>query len=194
LAVRADSPINTIEQFLEEARKKPGAVNYGTSGIGSDDHIAMLTVEREAGVKLSHVPFDGAAPNLTAVLGGHTVATAVNESEILPHVKTGKVKVIGVMHDKRLASLPQVATFKEKKLNVISSSARGIAAPKGTPDAVVKLLEETYSKAVKAPEFLQKAKELDLPLHFLEGKAYLAFLKETDGSMRALWKQYPWTK
>jgi len=194
LAVRIGFGLDTLEKLVEEAKKHPGVVTYGTSGIGGDDHLAMLGLEKEAGLKLAHVPFDGAAPAMIALLGGHINLLAANEGEVLPHVRAGKMKILAVMNEKRLASLPGAPTFQEKGFNVISASARGIAAPKGTPESIVKQVEEVFFKAVKEPEFLKKAGELELPLHFLDSRAYGEFLKSQDTFFRTLWEKRPWLK
>ncbi|HYB20130.1 MAG TPA: tripartite tricarboxylate transporter substrate-binding protein, partial [Thermodesulfobacteriota bacterium] len=96
--------------------------------------------------------------------------------------------------DKRLASLPDVPTFREKGLDVISSSARGIGAPKGLPRIIAKKLEETFFIANNEPEFIKKAKELELPLHYLDSKAYGEYLRSLDVSYRVLWAKQPWVK
>lgn len=194
LAVRIGYGFDTIEKLIEEAKKHPGVVTYGTSGIGGDDHLAMLGFEKEAGLKLAHVPFDGAAPAMIALLGGHINLLAANEGEVLPHVRAGKMKILAVMNEKRLASLADVPTFQQKGINVISASARGIAAPKGTPEAIIKQIEEVFLKASREPEFLKKAGELELPLYFLDSKAYAEFLRSQNVFLKALWEKQPWLK
>jgi tripartite-type tricarboxylate transporter receptor subunit TctC len=194
LVVRSDSSLNTVEKVVAEAKKNPGVLTYGTTGIGSDDHLAALALEREAGIKLIHVPFDGTGPSTIALLGGHINLLLANEGEMLPHVRSGKAKVVAVMNEKRIASLPDVPTFRERGINVISSSARGVGAPKGMPAPIVKKLEETFFKANNEPEFIKKAKELELPLYYLDSKAYSEYLRSLDASYRALWAKQPWVK
>jgi tripartite-type tricarboxylate transporter receptor subunit TctC len=113
---------------------------------------------------------------------------------MLPQVRAGKVKILAVMNEKRVASLPDVPTFREKGFDVISSSARGIGAPKGTPAPIVKKLEEAFFKACSEPEFLKKAKELELPLYYLDSKGHSEYLRSMDASYRALWAKQPWAK
>lgn len=194
LAVRADSPLDTVEKVLDEARKKKGAaaLTYGTTGIGSDDHLAMLMLERETGTKFNHIVFDGAAQGTVALLGGHITLFVANESEVVPQVRAGKMKVIAVMNEKRLASLPNVPTLPEKGIKVLSSSARGLVAPKGTPAAILGKLEGAFLKAKDDPEFQKKAKDLALPLLFQDAKGYAEFLKGQNAFYRALWEKSPW--
>ncbi len=192
IAVRADSPLDTIEKMIEEAKKLKGTMTYGTTGIGSDDHIAMMQIQREIGAKLNHIVFDGAAQGTVALLGGHIAMLPANEGELLPQVRAGKMKIIAVMSEKRLASLPNVPTLLEKGIKVTSSSARGIVAPKGTPATVISMLEGAFMKAKDNPEFLKKAKELDLPLLFMDSKSYGEYLKQQMVHYRGIWQKDPW--
>lgn len=192
LGVRVGSPLDTIEKVIEQAKKQPGSVSYGTTGVGSDDHIAVMAIEKDAGVKLSHVVFDGAAANTLSVIGGHTTLIAGNLGEVIPYVRGGKVKIIGVMHETRLSDLPDVPTFLEKGIKVVSSSNRGIGAPKNVPTAILNKLESAFLKVKDNPEFLKKAKEMDLPLNILGSKAYEDLLKKQAVFYRSLWEKQPW--
>jgi tripartite-type tricarboxylate transporter receptor subunit TctC len=192
IAIRADSPLDTIEKVFEEAKKLNGAMTYGTTGIGSDDHIAMLNIQREIGAKMTHIVFDGGAQTTVALLGGHISVLPGNEGEVLPLVRAGKVKIIAAMSEKRLASLPNVPTLLEKGIKVTSFSARGVAAPKGTPAPIISILEESFMKVKDNPEFLEKAKKLDLPLLFMDSKSYAEFLKKQEMHYRSIWEKEPW--
>jgi tripartite-type tricarboxylate transporter receptor subunit TctC len=194
LAVRPGFPLDSVEKVIAEAKKNPGVVTYATTGIGGDDHLAMMGFEREAGVRLIHVPFDGAAQTMTALLGGHINLLAANEGEVLPHVRAGRMRVLAVMSERRLASLPEVPTFRELGINVVSSSARGIAVPRGTPEAIVRQIEEAFTKAVTDPEFLKRAAEMELPLRVLDSKTYGSYLRSQDAFYRSLWEKSPWLK
>jgi len=96
----------------------------------------------------------------------------------MPHLRTGKVKYIGAMTEKRLASVPDTPTFQEKGFKVFSASAWGLSVPKGTPADIVKRLEEVLLQTTKDPDFLKKSKDLEMPLHVLDGKAYAEYLTE----------------
>jgi len=194
LAVRSGGKYDTLEKLIEAAKKQPGVITYGTSGIGSDDHIAMLAFQKEAGIKLVHVPFDGSASAVLALLGGHVELVASNEGDVISHVRAGKVKYLAAMNPKRLVSVPDVPTFQEKGFNVISASAGGISAPKGTPANILKTLEEALLKAISDPGFVKKAKELEAPLHVMDSKAYGEYLRSADAFYRGLWAKDPWLK
>jgi tripartite-type tricarboxylate transporter receptor subunit TctC len=192
LAIRADNNLDTLEKLIAEAKKRPGEINYATSGIGGDDHLAMLGFERAAGIRIPHVPFDSFSPALAAMLGGHTTLLAANEGEMLPHVKSGKVRILATMTENRLPSLPDVPTFREKGVDLISYAGRGMSLPKGVPPAIAAKLEEAFLKASQDPEFLKKAKDLTLPVAFMGSKAYAEKLKKDDAFYRSLWKTSPW--
>jgi tripartite-type tricarboxylate transporter receptor subunit TctC len=116
LAVRADSPYKTWSDLVEEARKSPGAVTYGTSGAGSVGHIIMEQITKIEKVKLTHVPFAGGNPALAAVLGGHT--TAIMATEFLSQAKAGKLRLLAIVGEKRVVEFPEVPTFLELKYSL----------------------------------------------------------------------------
>ena len=151
LAVKADSPYKTWDDLMQEARKSPGAVTYGTSGAGSVGHIIMEQITRMEKIKLTHVPFAGGNPALAAVLGGHT--TAIMATEFLSHAKAGKLRVLAIVGEKRFAELPEVPTFLELKYPLKLGLYGGIIGPKGLPPAIVNKLEQVFQEAAKDEAF-----------------------------------------
>ena len=190
--VHVDSPFKSLKDLVEYSKANPGAVTVGTSGVGSDDHIAMLAFAKQAGVKMTHVPFNGAAPNRTALLGRHITLGSFNVSEAVEFAKEGKVRMLAQMADKRIAMASDVPTFKELGFDVINGSQRGIAAPAGFPADAKKKLSDAIGKAVNDPEFQAQAKKLYLPLAFWPADQYGAFLKKMDQDLRTLWASDPW--
>jgi len=136
---------------MQEARKSPGAVTYGTSGAGSVGHIIMEQITRMEKIKLTHVPFAGGNPALAAVLGGHT--TAIMATEFLSHAKAGKLRVLAIVGEKRFAELPEVPTFLELKYPLKLGLYGGIIGPKGLPPAIVNKLEQVFQEAAKDEAF-----------------------------------------
>lgn len=151
LAVRADSPYKTWADLMQEARKSPGAVTYGTSGAGSVGHIIIEQITRIEKIKLTHVPFAGGNPALAAVLGGHT--TAIMATEFLSHARAGKLRVLAIVGEKRFAELPEVPTFLELKYSLKLGLYGGIVGPKGLPPAIVNKLEAVFQEATKDEAF-----------------------------------------
>lgn len=193
-SVHADSPIRNLADLAAHARANPGAVTYGTTGIGSDDHLAALMFERAAGVKLTHVPFKGAAEVHNAIASRQIFMAAMNIGEALQYQKGGTpLRHLGQMSEKRSSLAPQVPTFNEQGFKVIMASLRGIAAPKGLPPAVREQLVSAVNKAVTDPEFQAKAVGYFAPLRYLAPEAYAAELREDEAGFKQLWQVMPWT-
>ncbi|MFW5489213.1 MAG: tripartite tricarboxylate transporter substrate binding protein [Desulfovibrio sp.] len=192
--VLKDSPYNNLEDLLKAAKEKPGKITYGTSGIGSDDHIAAEMLAQKAGVKLKHIPFNGTSANRTALLGGHVTVGVFNVSEGKEYVETGQVKIIGQMSEKRTELFPNVPTFKEQGYDIVMASIRGIGMPAGTPADIVKRFADATEKAINDPEFIQKCNEAHIPLRYLGPQDFLEVLQMNRSQFRALWDSNPWVK
>jgi tripartite-type tricarboxylate transporter receptor subunit TctC len=193
-SVHADSPIKNLAELVAYAKAHPGEVTYGTTGIGSDDHLAALMFERAAGVKLTHVPFKGAGEVHNAIASKQIMLAAINIGEALQYQKGGTpLRHLGQMSEKRSTLAPSVPTFKEQGFDVVMASLRGIAAPKGLPPAVREQLVNAVQKAVADPEFQSKAAGYFAPLRYLAPAAYAAELKEDEEGFKKLWQANPWT-
>lgn len=193
-SVHADTPIKSLGELAAYAKANPGAVTYGTTGIGSDDHLAALMFERAAGVKLTHVPFKGGAEVHNAIASKQIFMAAMNIGEALQYQKGGTpLRHLGQMSDKRSNLAANVPTFKEQGFKVIMASLRGIAAPKGLPPAVREQLVNAVQKAVSDPEFQAEASNYFAPLRYLAPAAYAAELKEDEAEFQQLWQVMPWT-
>lgn len=180
LTVSSNSPFKTLEEYINYAKENPDVLTCSHEGIWGDDYIALKAIEREAGIKLTGVQFDGDAPARAALLGGHIASRCGNASEAAPMVEAGKVRVLAVMSEERLPSMPDVPTFKEEGYNIVSSSSRGIGAPKGIPEEVRNILIDTLREIVNDHEFIQKMKELKMNLNFIAGEEYYKFLKSME--------------
>ena len=193
-SVHADTPIKNMSELIAYAKANPEKVTYGTTGVGSDDHLAALMVERAAGVKLTHVPFKGAGEVRSAIAGKQIMVAAINIGEALQYEKGGTpLRHLGQMSEKRSSLAPNVPTFKEQGLNVIMASLRGIAAPKGLPAGVRDQLVNAVQKAVSDPDFQTKAANVFAPVRYLAPAAYAAELKNDEEGFKALWRTMPWT-
>lgn len=154
IVVRSDSPHKSFKDFIEFARKNPGKVSFGTPGIGIAPHLAMEIVKLEEKVDIPLIPFPGATPTMTALLGGHISACGVSTSGFLPHLRAGKVRVLATTGDKRIEVIPDVPTLLELGYpQGVLIEIYLITAPKGTPPAVLKTLEGAFRKAMETPEF-----------------------------------------
>ncbi|MEK7216225.1 MAG: tripartite tricarboxylate transporter substrate binding protein [Chloroflexota bacterium] len=178
--VKADSSYKTLKELIEAARKSPNTIRTATTGILSDDHLAILMVEEAAaGAIFRIVHFDGGAPQMTAILGGHVDIAFDNVGSIVKRVKSGEVRALAVMDTQRSKFLPDVPTTVELGYpSVISSSTRGIAGPKGVPDAVVKKLQDTFKKAMENPEHVKKMEDAGLAIKVMLGEEYAKYYRE----------------
>lgn len=192
--VKSDSPLNNLQDLVAYVKEKKGKVSYGTTGIGSDDHIAAELFAQAAGVTMKHIPFNGAGASRTALLGGHVDVGVINVSEGKEFVSTGQVKILGQMSEKRTALFPDTPTFKEQGFDIIMASIRGIAMPAGTPNEIVKKFAEAVEKAVNDPEFQKKCAEANLPLRYLGPEDFLKALQANQNDFRHLWETNPWVK
>jgi len=178
LAVRADSPWKTLKDFIDDARKRPGAITYGSSGNYGTMHVPMEMLAQSAGVKLLHVPYTGAGPAVVALLGGNVDALATGPSTVIQHVKSGKVRVLGEWGDKRLASLPEVPTLKESGYDAVFFQWSAVFVPAGTPEPIVAKLREAAKAAATDPAFVAALNTVQTPVQYLDAPEMRRFWEE----------------
>ncbi len=152
VTVRADSEWKTLDEFLEYAKRNPEKLRAGNSGTGSIWHIAAALLERERGSKFIHVPFEGAAPAIAALMGKNIELVTVSPSEIQSAVESGEFRVLAVLGEKRSSILPEIPTAKELGVDVVIQGWGAFAVPKGTPDEIVKILEKASEEALNSEE------------------------------------------
>ncbi|MCJ0764450.1 Bug family tripartite tricarboxylate transporter substrate binding protein [Variovorax terrae] len=166
-------PANTLQEFIQLAKAKPGAYSFATTGNGSLEHIAGEMLKREARIDLLPVPYKGSAPGVTDLIGGQINVMFVNVSTALNNLKTGRIKVLAVSNAQRIAALPDVPTFRESGIRLGNDvvSIFGIMAPRGTPRPVVDRLNADLNRVMRDPEvkarFEQQGVDLviDTPAH-----------------------------
>jgi tripartite-type tricarboxylate transporter receptor subunit TctC len=149
LAVRADSPWKSVKDFVEDARKRPGAINYGSSGNYGTMHVPMEILAQEAGIKLTHVPFTGAGPAVVALLGGQIQAVSSGPATVLQHVKAGKLRVLGHWGTGNLASMPEVPALKDAGFNAEYAQWSGLFIPAGVPEPIAQRLRTAARNAAQ---------------------------------------------
>jgi tripartite-type tricarboxylate transporter receptor subunit TctC len=168
LAVRADSPWKTLQDFVVDARKRPGGITYGSSGNYGTMHVPMEMFASSAGVKLLHVPYTGAGPAVIALLGGNIDAVASGPSTVIQHVKAGKLRVLASWGDRRLASLPDVPTLTESGYDAVFFQWSGLFAPAGTPEAIIVRLREAARAAAIDPRFMAALATVETPIQYMD--------------------------
>ena len=178
LVVPADKPWKTAADFIEDAKKRPGQISYSSSGVYGTLHMAMELLSHAAGIKLRHVPYAGAGPALTAILGGHVDALASGPAVVLPHIKAGKLRALAGWGDKRVAALPDVPTFKELGYPDAEFYIwAGLFAPRGTPEPVLAKLRDTVRTSVADGDFKGAMDKLETPVVFKQGDDFAKFFE-----------------
>jgi tripartite-type tricarboxylate transporter receptor subunit TctC len=152
LVVRADHPANSAKDLAALAKEKPGTIPFASTGVGSTTHLAMELYQGAAGIKFVHVPYRGAAPALTDLLGGQVQAFFADATVLMPQIKAGKVKPLGAASNQRNPLLPNVPTLAEQGYpDTNSGNWYGLLAPAKTPPAVVAKLNAAFVAAINDP-------------------------------------------
>jgi tripartite-type tricarboxylate transporter receptor subunit TctC len=188
LAVKADAPWKDLTEFLASARKNPGKVRIGNSGRASFTHLTAVAFENKAGAKFTHVPF-GQALAVASVLGEKIEASMQLPAEIISQVRAKQVRILAITGEARLASVPEVPTFKELGVDLTLSLWRGIAVPKGTPESAIARLERAFKAAVDRPEFRDFAGQMGASIEFRGAKEFDRFMAAQDKELAALMEQ-----
>ena len=155
LAVRADAPWKSVKDFVEDARKRPGAINYGSSGNYGTMHVPMEILSQNAGIKMTHVPFTGAGPAVVALLGGQIDAVSSGPATVLQHVKSGKLRVLAHWGNGKLEALPDVPALKDAGYNAEYAQWSGLFIPASTPEPVAQRLRAAARAAAQDPKVRQ---------------------------------------
>jgi tripartite-type tricarboxylate transporter receptor subunit TctC len=158
LVVHADSPVHSVQELVQLAKKQ--RLNVATSGVGQSPHMSSEMFRQKAGIEITLVPFPGAAPAVTALLGRQVDFMIDNLPSSMPHIKSGKFRALAITSGTRSAQLPDVPTMTEAGVPMQVTAWFGLLAPAGTPDAVVERLQQSARKAMETPEVRQRFAEL----------------------------------
>ena len=178
LAVRADSPWKNMAELVADAKLRPGQITYGTAGVYSTLHVPMEMLVQSAGVKLLHVPYQGAGPALNANLAGQIDLSAQAAGVALPQVRAGKLRLIGTFGTGRHFLAPEVPTFREQGIDVDYAGWIALFAPAGTPADVIAALRTAARKASEDPAFIEGVAKAGSQVRFLDGPPLQAWLDE----------------
>jgi len=153
IAVNPQAPFQTLAQLISLAKDKPNQYAFASPGNGSTPHMAVEFFERAAGISLQHIPYKGGSQAITDVIGGQLPLVAVNALEALPHVRSGKLKLLAVLSPNRSPNFPDVPTIAESGFAGFEASVwYGLVAPAATPKAIVELLHAETQKALQTKE------------------------------------------
>jgi tripartite-type tricarboxylate transporter receptor subunit TctC len=190
--VNADSTIRGLADLVAYARAHPERVTVGTSGIGSDDHLAMLAFQRLTGVRMTHVPYAGSAQVKNAILSRTIVVAGMNIAEGVAEMRQGQLRSLGQMGERRWSEAADIPTFREQGIDVVEGSMRGLAAPAGVPREVLERVAAAARAAMEDQEFRRLAKGQALPLRYLGPDDYRKELAALRESYQRLWNAHPW--
>lgn len=173
--VNASRPWKTVKEFVADAKKRPGEISFSSSGVYGTLHMAMEMFTHAAGISLKHVPYAGAGPALTAILGGHVDTLASGPAVVIPHIKGGKLRPLAGWGAKRVAALPDLPTFKELGYDAEFYIWAGLFAPRGTPEPLMKRIRESVRQAVNTAEFKSAMEKLETPIAYLDAPEFQKF-------------------
>jgi tripartite-type tricarboxylate transporter receptor subunit TctC len=188
LAVLNNSPFKNLKDLLDYAKKNPGKVTVSNSGTGADAHLPAAAVENAAGVKFTHVPMVGDAGSVTAMLGGHVDVGSFSISAATDHIKSGKVRALGVGTEIRLASFPDIPTYKEQGIDFQYGSPQGLFGPKGIPENRLKILSDAIGISFQSDQYQKFMLNLGHRPVFYNYKQVAEIAKVEDEKARSLLK------
>lgn len=176
LVVNAERPWKTLKEAVDEVRAKPGEITFASSGLYGASHVPMEMLFNVAGgLKMRHLITTGGAPATTAVLGGHAAMWPSPPALALPHVKAGKLRPLATWGATRLASFPDVPTFKELGYDMEYYIWTALFAPRGTPPAAIKALREATRQAVQDADFRNAMEKAQTPIAYQDADQFRAF-------------------
>jgi tripartite-type tricarboxylate transporter receptor subunit TctC len=188
LAVPAASPHKTLGDLVKAGKSK----EYTTASVstkGASVDVTFLLFGKAAGIKVTTIPGAGGADAITKLVGGHVDFGGGHPSEILPHMKAGRLRALAVALEQRDPSIPDVPTFKEAGYDVVTAgSVKGVAAPKGTPKEVVAYLEKKFKEVADDPEFKKIMSDLGQPVHYMNAAEYNVWFKQAYDQFGTLYK------
>ena len=190
IGVPADSPIKTVNEFFDYAKRNPNTVKVSTPGPTQTQHIVMQQMAAERGVSLNLVPFNGGAEALVAILGKNVDATATAVTEMASHAKAGKLRILGITSDKRTFVVPEVPTFKEQGVDVQRGIWYGLVAKKGTPEDIINKVEDAVKQTLAEAEVKTAFEKGNLIMAYLGSKDFeKMWQEEFDRNAKSLKKQ-----
>jgi putative tricarboxylic transport membrane protein len=186
LSVQSKSDFKTLKELVDYAKKNPGVVTVGHSGPAGAWHLAAAAIAQKYKLKFTFVPFDGAAPTRTALVGGHISVAATGMDEVLQFYQTKQVRILAANSPTRHPSFPDITTMAEAGFPVDNPifDWRGLAAPKGTPPEIMKVLREGFKKAAEDPDYIALMNKLGLPRVYLDYQKFEEFLIGMENSLK----------
>ncbi|MCC7486994.1 MAG: tripartite tricarboxylate transporter substrate binding protein [Burkholderiales bacterium] len=190
IAVRGDSPLRSVKEVIEGARANPGKMRAGSTGILGANHLGLLQLEKQTGVRFATVQFDGGgAENLAAILGGNVDVAFTIVGSWVPHAKSGKLRFLALMDRERSRYLPEVRTMDELGYRgLYSNSTRAFAVPRGVRPEIARVLEVALQRAILNPAVLARMEASNLLTRYTSGAAFMQYWRGQESEIRSLMK------
>jgi tripartite-type tricarboxylate transporter receptor subunit TctC len=176
LIVNPNFPASNVAEFVAQAKRNPGKVTFASWGIGGSAHVAMEMFKQQAGFDVLHVPFQGAAPAIQAVVGGQVDSMIVPISVAGPHARGGRVKMLGLAASKRFVGAPELKTMAEQGVPVDAGTWVGIMAPAGTPREILTRLNQALNAVVESPAVRESLLKLNTEPSTMSVEQFKAFI------------------
>ncbi len=173
--VRAEAPWKTLAEFIADAKAKPAAFNYGSSGNYGTMHVPMEMLKASAGFRMTHIPYTGAGPAVAALLGGQVDAIASGPSTVAQHIKAGKLRALAHWGDRPLASLPDVPSLAQLGHSARFAQWSGLFVPAGVPDDIVQRLRTAARKVAADAQVVQTIARAGSPVEYLDAPEFQAY-------------------
>lgn len=179
---KADSGLDSVEAVVEYAKENPGELVYASSGPAGVLHSAFLVFEREAGISMKHVPYQGGSPSLSALLGGHVDLAIITPGDAASQVEAGNVNALATTSD-TAEQIPDVPSLTELGYDVNLENMKGLVVPAETPDEVVEYLEERFTQAMESDTFKTLAERGNITPGYLSGEAFHQSMSDMSASI-----------
>lgn len=180
IVVKGDSKFNTIEDLIDFAKKNPNKLNMGTPGVNSVHHFGLELFKKEAGIEVNHIPFQGDAPGVVGVMGGHVDVAFLGLVAVAEHIKGGTMKGLVMTTSKRVPQFPNLPTMAEKGFSKTGNifSWGGILAPAGLPGAILEKLSSAYQKAATSAEVVGQLEKVGFTATYMNAKDFNDYVKD----------------
>lgn len=186
LVTRGDGPWKTAKEFADDAKRRPEEIKFGATPVGGMPHLVMEMLGRAGGFKVTTVPFPGAAPAMTALLGGHIDAVSVHPGDVAAYLGDGRVRILGVYEPERLKEFPDVPTMREQGFDVVGYVWGGLVVPKGTPKAAQQKLHDAFKEALESRQVKEAWTTLRIGPTYASGEGFAKLWKSDFDRLGAL--------
>lgn len=186
LLVNADTPWQSLQEYVDYAKDNPGEIKNGNAGAGVIDHLYSSEFAKIAGVEFTQVPHKGWGPALSALAGGHVDSMFVAIGPAKSMIDAGKIRPLAIAAEERHPSFPEIPTMKEEGVDIVMPFWESIVVPAGTPDTVVSVLDEALAKAFQDPETKKKIKDAGLYVRYMDTAGIEELRQESDAKVKSM--------